>query len=606
VKKQVKYFIFQKLHLTVLQRMFVMLGCLMLVVCIVFFSIFNYVYRRNIREIVADEMQSNLNRINEYINLIITNSASVSNALMNNSTLQLILSQQYLARTPIHVKPEFRAFYNLFIDISSANKFISSTDIYIQPQHLFLMSDLTATYWLNPAVIRYLDEITNTDGDLWVSTEYEDKVCRQFLRTTDTLSIIRPLFSLYSGKKMGFISINVHTAALQRILQTVQGSECVILDDENRLVVDMQVSQDGTSLFENGKFALLLPNTNSATFQKFYNREFIIVSSTIESVGWRLVSFTPTDMLIHKGISLQGYLIAMNVVMIIFIFAAMTMILRQVTKRIRSLVNMMDSLKGGDFQLDFREQDKDEFSYLLFSFNSMIENVKSMFSEIYHLELMHKDVQLRLLQNQVNPHFLYNIFNNMHWLVKLGRYNDLDALISSASVFYSRSLNDGKQSISMYDTVEKLNSYVKIQQIRFQDRFAFNLSFDDDLMEIEILNHLIQPLLENAIIHGVEPVSGMRRIVVTGRIYSSNVITICVSDDGAGIPKEKLKAIKQSLLNEEIQGEFFAINNVHHRIQMFYGKEYGLSIESEERIGTTVTILLPYLTSNNQGVDNCV
>lgn len=596
----------QKLHLTVLQRMFFTTGCLMLALCIVFFSIFNYVYRFNLREILSDEMQSNLDRINEYIDLIITDSGNVSGALSNSATLQRVLALQHLSERPIHANTEFRAFFNLFSDISNANEFIASTDLYIQSQHLIMMSNYVATTRLNDPTIAYLDDMTSHNGDFWISTDYDDLMRQQFNRGLESIAVVRPFFSSYTGEKLGFIATNIRTTALQRILHTMQGSECVLLDEQNRLVVDAPISEDCAVLFEDGVFRLNLQEGKGASFQSVNQREFLIVSSTIESVDWRVVSFTPTDRLMHRGINLQTYLVLMNVALFLLLTVAMMATLRQVAKRVRGLVFIMNRVKIGDFALEAQDPVQDEFSFLFTSFHSMVKNLEAIIHENYHLALMHKDEQLRLLQSQVNPHFLYNIFNNMHWMIKLGRYEDLDTLVRASSVFYSRSLNDGKYLIRIGDIVEKLKSYVQIQQIRFQNRFTFHLEMEEDLLEVEILNHLVQPLLENAIIHGVEPLPGLHRIAVTGRILEGAYILLQVQDDGAGIPSQKLEEIHQSLELEEVAGEFFAIKNVHRRIQMFYGPAYGLSIESEEGRGTLVTLRIPYPNLNRQEMEEHV
>jgi two-component system sensor histidine kinase YesM len=284
----------------------------------------------------------------------------------------------------------------------------------------------------------------------------------------------------------------------------------------------------------------------------------------------------------------------MMLVVFVMLIAAALLMMRHVMKRIRSLIGMMDEVKGGNLTVNEREQRPDEFSYLYTSFNSMIKSLNDMINEVYHLELMHKDVQLALLHSQVNPHFLYNIFNNMHWLIKLTRYSDLDTLVNAVSIFYSRSLNDGRYLISIQNTVEKLKSYVQIQQIRFTDRFTFSLDIDDELLDVEILNHMLQPLLENAIIHGIEPCNGMYEISITGKMYEKDKILFRVADTGAGIVPERLEMIQESLEQEEMREGCFALQNIHSRIRMFYGEQYGLSIESTPGEGTAVSVLIPH------------
>ena len=592
-----------KFHLTALQQMLIAMVGIMLVVSAIFFSILSSVYRSNIREIVSDEMQGNVLHVTEYINLIISNSDNVSSAFITNPVLQVLLDNRRMNEAPIHSYPEFRAFYTLFNSVSRANEFVLTTDIYIQPRRMLLLSHHSATMWLSDNTVEFLDSIMSTEGDFWVSREYGEVIGRQYFRRADAITVIRPLFSINTGGKGGFIAINIHPYSLQRVLSTTTGAEYVLLDAENRLVVETQISDDSADLFYENHFLPVLPERDGTHIQTIDGREYIIITSTINTVDWRLVSFTPTDRLVHKGISLYTYLAIMIITIISILIITALVMMRNVMKRIRGLIYMMNRTKHEDInvKIDMQSQLFDEFSYLFTSYSSMAENVDFMVNEIYRLELMHKDVELRLLQSQVSPHFLYNIFNNMHWLIQLERYADLNTLVNATSVFYSRSLNDGRLLISIQDTMDKLNSYMQIQQIRFQDRFTFELEMDGELLEIEILNHLIQPLLENAIIHGIEPLTGTHNIIVTGKIYQEDKILITVSDDGAGISQERLEVIRENLAKDEVSGECFAMQNVHHRIQMFYGEQYGLSVESTPGCGTTATILIPHPFYNHNG-----
>jgi len=141
--------------------------------------------------------------------------------------------------------------------------------------------------------------------------------------------------------------------------------------------------------------------------------------------------------------------------------------------------------------------------------------------------------------------------------------------------------------------MEQLNSYVQIQQIRFRNRFSFSMNVEEVLQKEEILNHLLLPLLENSIIHGIEPLTGFFHIEITG-VERDGSIIFTVRDNGAGISGDILSDIRQSLDSEDVQGKYFALQNIHNRIRMFYGTEYGLTIESREGEGTCITVSIPF------------
>lgn len=589
----------RRFRLTTLQQMILAAAGMMLVICSIFLGLFSAVYRNNIREIVSDEMHSSVLRTSEYLDLMLTNAQFVSSAMINNSVLQGILAPKGSGEAPLHANADFRAFYNLFSMVSSSNQFIDGIDIYIRPRQTLLMSNLAATAMLGTEMTDYLDRLTDRLGDMagtGFSLDYRKTVGTLYTQSTDAVTILQPLISLNTGKKSGFIAVNIQPDTIRPILQAAEGAECVLLDENSRMLVNSLGDPDSRHLFEGDRFRLSLPPTDGASYQRHQGREYILAAATIRPVGWRLVSFTPTDKLIHKGNSFQPYLILLSVITFLLLAAVVLGMMQLIRRRIRGLIRMMDHVEGGDFDLDgkIRDQPADEFSYLFTSFNAMVKQVDRMINELYRLDLKHKDVQLRLLQNQVKPHFLYNIFNNMHWLIRLERFSDLDTLVQAVSVFYSRSLNDGRHLICVGDTLEKLESYVQIQQIRFPDRFRFEVRLDEDLRTVELLNHLIQPLLENAIIHGIEPLTGQYRIELSLRRRAADRILISVRDNGAGIPPQRLEGIRESLLKTEVQGDCFALQNIHHRIQIFYGRDFGLSLESQPGQGTTAEILIPY------------
>jgi len=216
-----------------------------------------------------------------------------------------------------------------------------------------------------------------------------------------------------------------------------------------------------------------------------------------------------------------------------------------------------------------------------------------LFQELYEEKLLKKDAELKLLQSKINPHFIYNIFNNMSWLLELEKYDDLREMIDSVAKFHKTSLNYGSDFIKIADNVEQLKSYAKIQMIRFKNKFSCEFEIDPKALEYKIPIFILQPLLENAICHGVEPKEDYGLIKVVIKQSKGNLIC-AVEDNGVGIEKGKLAEIKKNV-NEEIldSNKHFALSNVNKRIKLRYGPEYGLKICSKKGYGTKVTVVMP-------------
>jgi two-component system sensor histidine kinase YesM len=182
----------------------------------------------------------------------------------------------------------------------------------------------------------------------------------------------------------------------------------------------------------------------------------------------------------------------------------------------------------------------------------------------------------------------------MNWLIQLERYDELEILVDSVSTYFKRSLNAGKDFISVADTLEQLESYVQIQKIRFKNRFECIFDFDEEIIDMIIPNFILQPLLENAICHGVEPKTEKCLIQVKG-IKIKERVFFTIEDDGAGISADTLKKISDFLANDKTdEDNYFALANINKRIKLYYGEEYGLTIRSTEGVGTKVTVIIPF------------
>ncbi|MDF2988449.1 MAG: sensor histidine kinase, partial [Eubacterium sp.] len=219
--------------------------------------------------------------------------------------------------------------------------------------------------------------------------------------------------------------------------------------------------------------------------------------------------------------------------------------------------------------------------------------IKNLFGELYEQKLLQKDAELKLLQSKINPHFIYNIFDNMNWLIQLERYQELEVLVDSVSDYFKKSLNAGRDFITVSDTLEQLKSYVQIQLIRFKNRFTCQFDFDDEILDINIPNFMLQPLLENAICHGIEPKAEESHIQIKG-IRIEERIFFTVEDDGVGIDPERIQNIITFLESNQPESDnYFALANINKRIKLYYGEEFGLTVRSTRGMGTKVTVIIP-------------
>ncbi len=213
-----------------------------------------------------------------------------------------------------------------------------------------------------------------------------------------------------------------------------------------------------------------------------------------------------------------------------------------------------------------------------------------------------RKAEFELLQAQINPHFLYNTLDAIVWSAEAGNQKQVVKMVGSLSEFFRSSLNKGKELVRVREELSHARSYLEIQQIRYQDILSYEIDVPEELFEYEIPKITVQPIVENALYHGIKNRRGGGKITITGQESESDYRLI-VTDDGMGMDGERLKEITRGLSDKAPEdAKIYGLYNVNERIRLFYGEEYGISIESEYDRGTTVTIRLP--KKSNEIVEN--
>ena len=239
----------------------------------------------------------------------------------------------------------------------------------------------------------------------------------------------------------------------------------------------------------------------------------------------------------------------------------------------------------------------DELSY---NFNDKIIRIKELIENIKIEQKNKKNTELWLLQAQINPHFLYNTLDTVVWMAEAGDSKKVVDMITALSSFLRIGLNKGKKFIQIREEIRHIESYLKIQKFRYDDILEYSIEIEDSLYDMRILKLLLQPLVENALYHGIKYKREGGSIRIRGYEKDNNII-LEVIDNGVGMDENKLNKIKAVIENTSLEnsdiirtnGDSFGLYNVAERIRLYYGNEYGLDIGSRENVGTTVTIILP-------------
>lgn len=464
--------------------------------------------------------------------------------------------------------------------------------------------------------------IGKIDGKGWVTEEQtidvsEREYFKHAMSSTNEYVISTPVFShtnnepivlicypVYNenGVKNGFINGAISLNKISQIVEGIDFYNCTswIMDNNGNIYTPQK--PDNISI-EDLNLLKEKINLNTSTKVGTYN---IMNNNKIESVifhsaipntnGWSLCSMVSSKELTKDIDNLIYSIFIIWIFMLITSIALCTMFSHSISNPIKKLTTAINSIEDGNLDVfcEVNPKEKDEIAVLAHSFNSMVEEIKFLMNRIYEEENEKRSAELKVLQSQINPHFLYNTLDNLQWKAYDYDAVEIAAMIEALSNFFRISLSNGQEFIPLSQEIKHVENYLFIQQKRYEDILKFNIEFDKSLSEITVLKLIIQPIVENAIYHGIK--AKLSPGYVNIKVVADNeFIYISVCDDGIGIDKETLEELNKSL-NVKNENFGYGLYNVNQRIKLVYGENSGVKIESILNKGTTVTIKIPLST----------
>lgn len=290
------------------------------------------------------------------------------------------------------------------------------------------------------------------------------------------------------------------------------------------------------------------------------------------------------------------------IALLIITLATMTVsfiISKSITSPVREISAVTDKVAKGDLSVRSGVDSADEVGVLSDSLNTMIEKINDLIRQVTTEQISLRKTELELVQAQINPHFLYNTLDTIIWLAEGNNEKEVVRMVKSLSDFFRSALNEGRDVVPIRDELVHVRSYLEIQQVRYQDILSYDIDVPESLAIYSIPKISLQPLVENALYHGIKNKRGGGKITVYAEENDTS-IAIFVRDDGIGMASERLEAVIKGITGEKVNGEaMFGLYSVNERIRLKFGDAYGLSVESEYGAGTLVKVLLPKEISKN-------
>ncbi|OXM83405.1 cache domain-containing sensor histidine kinase [Paenibacillus rigui] len=323
------------------------------------------------------------------------------------------------------------------------------------------------------------------------------------------------------------------------------------------------------------------------------------VYTTIRYTGWKLVAEVPAGEIARQAVTLNrfsgaAFLLGVSVLFLLLVFVLLAFVIRSLNRRVQLVIRAIH--KEGLEHLD-EPQGKvaGNLNVLERSVDHMIHKVKDLMEETYTSKVQEREAQLRALQAQINPHFLYNTLDTINWIAVGHGATDISQMIDALAKYFRLSLNKGRDTVSVEDELNLAKVYLEIQQNRFPHRFDLTIEADPEVMGLMIPKLTLQPIVENALLHGIRKSPKQNGSIRIEATRTEEELLLSVSDNGIGMTEEqaaKLLTEPRPQSRTDGSGSSYGLYNVHERIRLFAGDGYGLTIDSVAGEGTTVRILL--------------
>lgn len=407
------------------------------------------------------------------------------------------------------------------------------------------------------------------------------------------------VISMNTGKNIGYVFAVILSDTLSKYFPETNDmgfySDYQLWDEDGMVIA----SRDRDTLLKTGGSEKFLGKFEpDVSFRiKEHKMSYLVTTCSVWHEGWILVNRVEIYELTREIRLLFGIIIAAGVVCVVVSILILHKIANWITQPIQDLTETVKQFRNENLDIRCTVNTTDEVGVLAGVFNEMLERIERQMENIREVQRQKRKYELALVQAQIKPHFLYNTLDLIYIFCQMGNAKGGAKVTKALADYYRVSLSSGREIITIAEEVKNISSYLLIQKERYSNLVDFSIEVDQDIYLCEIPKMTLQPLVENAIYHGLKSKGQKGNIRVKGR-QENSLIYLAVEDDGAGMPREVWESILQA--EEEVNSTHFGLFSVHRRIQLYYGEEYGLEIESSLGKGTCAVICIP-----KKGAESC-
>lgn len=407
------------------------------------------------------------------------------------------------------------------------------------------------------------------------------------------IAYVRPYRDYPSGQVKGYIIIEYKSELLSRNFTPLQYEETgqyVVADTEGKvkLFSDENMGKDisGEKYFQWAKDGGKSGDTFVLNGEKYF-----ITAAEIDTLNWIMIGITPVSMLMEPGKAMLTLVYVLGICAMVISAALTVCLAHNVTRPLSELARTMESLGQGDLNVSVPIYAEDEIGMLSAEFNKMTGEIKNLVDQVYKEQRDKRKFELAVLQAQINPHFLYNTLSSVSALIKMEKTEDAFRMIRSIGQFYRTALSNGRNLIPLREEVKNIENYLQIQTMRYGDKITYEIEFEEEILETVIVKLTLQPIIENAIYHGVKNAAHKGYIRICGCRHNEDVL-IKVEDNGIGMDPEQAEKVLGA--RKEQEQTSFGLYNIQQRLKLYFGEDFGIAVLGKPGEGTAVTVRIPY------------
>lgn len=431
-------------------------------------------------------------------------------------------------------------------------------------------------------------------GVYWLN-EHRDEVF-QTMVPHKVISVFRLIGSPQSASS-GILLFNLNSSYFSTILDNVHVSENGYM---------MLISKDGTlqSASMQNRYCLTLSaveklkehfgSSGSMALQSVTNQRMLITYQSIDANGWIVAAVMPESDLLSTAGEFKYILLVLVLALTLLVIWLSNVLAKSISKPIEYLSNQVIKFDNGDMSVSFHVDAGNEIGVLAHGLSYLKVTVTELLAQVRREQEQKTKMQLLALQEQIKPHFLYNTIGSIRQLVNMRNNRMASDMCVELARFYRLGISGGKEIVTLEEELDHVASYLEIQKMRYGDDFEYEINVDESLLPTQILKLSLQPLVENAIYHGIKTKDGIGMILVSGKMQEEKII-LTVFDDGVGIEPESLVDLRSKLRQppEINHTKYFGLRNVNTRLKLYFGEESGVVLESVPGVYTQVSLVIP-------------